>query len=354
MKFGIYQLVSCTEGKNLRQCYGDTFALSLAAEELGYESIWPVEHHFEPRMSVFSCPMLFLAAVASRTRRLRLGTGIVQLPLTHPLRAAEELATLDVLSEGRVEAGVGRGANPAHFAGFGVPIAESRSRFEESVAILLRAFREERVSFQGQHFNVDGVQIVPRPVQALGPTVRVAANSTETAVFAGRMGLPILTASHVTPFPKLEGILDAYREARREAGHAPPAPDDISVVMPIFVGEDRATIERQLAPGVASHVATVTSALAPQLEATSVPAERERLLALLAGMRATTLASVDTSMGVFDTPESCVGRLRALSERFGAGRIIAWFNLGETLPHDEVMRAMELFAERVMPALQGT
>ncbi|WP_437317502.1 LLM class flavin-dependent oxidoreductase [Sorangium sp. So ce385] len=353
MRFGIYQLVSCAEGQDVHQRYRDTFASSLAADELGYESIWPVEHHFDPRVSVLSCPTLFLAAVASRTSRLRLGTGIVQLPLTHPLRAAEELATLDVLSEGRVEAGVGRGVHPAHFAGFGVPIAESRARFEEGVALLLRAFREERVSFRGRHFDVAGVQIVPRPVQARGPTVRVAANSMETAVFAGRMGLPVLTASHVTPFPKLEGLLGAYREARREAGHAPPAPDDISVVMPLFVAEDRAAIERQLAPGVASYVAMVSSALAPQVASASVPAERERLQALLAGMRATTLASLDASMGVFDTPEGCVERLRALAARFGMGRIIAWFNFGEVLPHAEVMRAMALFAARVMPALQG-
>src|SRR5689334_14070270 len=123
MKFGIHYLMSCSIAQSPVQRYQDTITQAVEAESLGFESIWPVEQHLNQEISALPCPALLLAAVAARTRKLRLGTGIVQLGLHHPLRVAEEIATLDVVSGGRVEFGVGRGGNPAHFAGFQIPMA---------------------------------------------------------------------------------------------------------------------------------------------------------------------------------------------------------------------------------------
>jgi alkanesulfonate monooxygenase SsuD/methylene tetrahydromethanopterin reductase-like flavin-dependent oxidoreductase (luciferase family) len=194
MQFGLHFLMSCADGQSPVARYQETLEQAARAEALGFESVWPVEHHFHRAVSALPCPALLLAAVAARTRTLRLGTAIVQLPLAHPLRVAEELATLDVLSGGRVEVGVGRGGNPAHFAGFGVPMAESRGRFEEALDYVGLAWSEERFSFCGRYFQAADLALAPRPVQRPHPPVRVAANGAETAEWAGRAGLPILVA----------------------------------------------------------------------------------------------------------------------------------------------------------------
>ncbi len=157
---------------------------------------------------------MLLAAIAARTERLRLGTAILQLPLAHPLRIAEEIASLDVLSAGRVELGIGRGGNPVHFAGFGVPLAESRARFEESYRFIRSAFAGEQFSFQGQYHSAPKLALVPQPHQPGGPRFHVAANSGETAFWAGSEGLSMLLASNVHPLPAMPKLLDAYR-----AGH---------------------------------------------------------------------------------------------------------------------------------------
>jgi alkanesulfonate monooxygenase SsuD/methylene tetrahydromethanopterin reductase-like flavin-dependent oxidoreductase (luciferase family) len=116
LKFGLHYLVSCSDFQSPVQRYADTLEQATSAEALGFESVWPVEQHFDQQLSALPCPAIMLSAIAARTKTLRLGTAIVQLPLGHPLRIAEEIATLDVLSGGRVEFGVGRGAHPKHYA----------------------------------------------------------------------------------------------------------------------------------------------------------------------------------------------------------------------------------------------
>ena len=165
MKFGLHYQLPCYGSQSPVQRYRDTLEQSVHAEALGFESVWPVEQHFNADLSITPAPLLLLAALAERTRTLRLGIAIVLLPLSHPLRVAEEIATLDVLSNGRVEFGIGRGAIPTHFAGFGVPQAESRERFVEALEVIVQAWTKERVSHAGRFFKVDNLSVVPKPVQ---------------------------------------------------------------------------------------------------------------------------------------------------------------------------------------------
>src|SRR5215469_18263582 len=146
MKFGLHYQLPCHNLQSPVQRYRDTLEQAAHAEDLGFESVWPVEQHFDPELSILPSPLLLLAALAERTRNLRLGIAIVLLPLSHPIRVAEEIATLDVLSNGRVEFGIGRGAIPTHFTGFGVPQAESRERFVEALEVIIKAWSTERVS----------------------------------------------------------------------------------------------------------------------------------------------------------------------------------------------------------------
>jgi alkanesulfonate monooxygenase SsuD/methylene tetrahydromethanopterin reductase-like flavin-dependent oxidoreductase (luciferase family) len=329
------------------QRYRDTIEQAVFAETLGFESVWPVEQHFNPSLSIMPAPMLPLAAIAERTQRLRLGIAIILLPLSHPLRVAEEVATLDVMSNGRVEFGVGRGAIPNHFRGFGVAQAESRDRMAEGLEIIRRAWTEDRVTFRGRFYQIDQIGVVPKPVQQPHPPIRVAANSEDTFELMGREGYPIFVASQVNPFHRLARFIPAYRAARAAAGHPKIGGDDLTLLAPVYVGDNDAEIRRDTEAGIRHLLETVASLY----ESNNPKSEggARRLMQLAQKARETSYQQARDAMALFETPEKCVERIRELYERFAMGRLICWFNPGGVIPHQRVLHAMTVFAEKVMP-----
>jgi alkanesulfonate monooxygenase SsuD/methylene tetrahydromethanopterin reductase-like flavin-dependent oxidoreductase (luciferase family) len=348
MHFGLHFLLSCTDEQSPRQRYRDTIEQAVQGEALGFESVWPVEQHFQRAISALPCPALLLAAIAERTHTLRLGTGIVQLPLHHPLRVAEELATLDVLSGGRAELGVGRGGNPAHFDGFGVSLADSRGRFEEAIELLDLAFSERRFSFAGQHYQCNDVTLSPRPLRR--PPLRVAANSEETACWAGRAGLPILVATHVNPFARLGPLLASYRSARLAAGHAPASPDDVTLLTPLFVAESAEQARRELTPNIRHYAQLVSTLAAEGLARCRSEQERSALTAIVQRLASLDFDQVNDGMGCLGSAQQCRELLEHVQREYAPGRVITWFNFGGLLPHATVLRSMERFASHVLPA----
>src|SRR5919108_2386646 len=148
-------------------------------EELGFDSVWLTEHHFiEYGLSV--SPAVVAAAAAMRTRRVRIGLAAAILPFHDPIRLAEELAMVDVLSGGRLDVGVGRGNRPVEFEGYRIPQIESRERFEETLAIMVRAWTQERFSFEGQHFTIPEVRVIPKLIQRPHPPLYVVCVSPDT------------------------------------------------------------------------------------------------------------------------------------------------------------------------------
>jgi natural product biosynthesis luciferase-like monooxygenase protein len=345
MKFGLHYQLPCREFQSPVQRYRDTLEQASYAETLGFESVWPVEQHFDPDLSILSAPLLMLAALSQRTRTLRLGIAIVLLPLWHPIRVAEEIATLDVLSNGRVEFGIGRGSLPEHFSGFGISQSENRERFLEGLDIIRKAWTQERLSYRGRFFQVAEVAVVPKPVQQPYPPVRVAANSPDTFELMGQLGLPIFVASQVNPFPRIKEYLPMYRAARAAAGHPDNGSEDVTVLIPTYVAESREQVRREMEPSVSRWLQTVASRYSNR--DAGPPLMRERLERL----RRMTYERACEIMGVFDTPEASVERLQQLREEFNMGRLICWFNQGGLVPHAQVMRSMELFAAKVMPHL---
>lgn len=199
MKVGVLQFFSWPER---RVDLGSVYARALQRIEImdstGYDAVWLAEHHF----SSFSvCPSVHMMGVlaAARTTRLRIGTGVSLAPFYHPLRLAEEVALLDVLSGGRVNWGAGRGFARAEFENFGVPPAESTSRFHETVEIVLRAWTEERLSFAGEHYRFEGVEVLPKPMQRPHPPVWMAAGSEAAIEWAAGRGFSILLSPHDAP-----------------------------------------------------------------------------------------------------------------------------------------------------------
>ena len=196
MKLAVLQFFSWPERRvELVAVYARALERIEIMDRSGFDAVWLAEHHF----SSFSvCPSVHMMGVlaAARTKRLRIGTGVSLAPFYHPLRLAEEVALLDVLSGGRVNWGAGRGFARVEFENFGVPPEESTSRFREAVEIVLRAWTEERLHFAGAHFRFDGVEILPKPLQLPHPPVWMASTSEEALDWAAGRGFSILMDPH--------------------------------------------------------------------------------------------------------------------------------------------------------------
>lgn len=196
MKIGVLQFFSWPERRtDIAQVYARALDRIAIMDQTGFDAVWLAEHHF----SDFSvCPSVHMVGTlaAARTRRLRIGTAVSLAPFYHPLRLAEEVALLDVISGGRVNWGAGRGFARVEFENFGVPPEESSSRFREAVEIVLKAWTEERLSFAGRHFRFDGVEVLPKPMQRPHPPVWLAATSPEAIAWAAGRGFSILMDPH--------------------------------------------------------------------------------------------------------------------------------------------------------------
>lgn len=196
MKVGILQFFGWRDRSvPLNSVYETALERFSIMDQTGYDAVWLAEHHF----SSFSvCPSVHMMGTmaASRTKRLRIGMAVSLAPFYNPLRLAEEVALLDVLSGGRVNWGAGRGFERSEFAAFGIPGEESAARFHETVDIVLQAWTNQRLSYEGRFFRYDGVEVLPKPLQAPHPPVWMAASSPPAIDWAAGQGHSILMDPH--------------------------------------------------------------------------------------------------------------------------------------------------------------
>ncbi len=261
------------------------------AERWGYESFWLPENHFGE--GAIPEPMMLLSAVAGATRTIRLGTTSYLLPLRHPLQAAEQVAVLDQLSNGRVILGVGRGYQPALFDAFNVIRSEKREIFADSLATMRRAWRGEAI---GGDANVS---LWPRPVQTPHPPIWVAAFGPKALNQAGTLGLPYL-ASPMESFEVLVRNYARHAEACRQAGVA--VPGVVPIMRTVFVSRDGAQLDR-VRDALATQVATMR-AQANDTMRTRMPETVEE-------------------WGIVGTPEQVLARISEYRSRLGMTLLIA-------------------------------
>ena len=349
MKFDIFYQLPCADTQEPSHRYRELIEEAVEAEKLGFDTVWLAEVHFAPRFSIMPAPMMLLAAIAERTSRLRLGLAVNLLPLHHPIRLAEEAAMLDVLSNGRLEFGAGRGAFPINYQGYGVAMETSRELFEEELEIVKLAWREKRVHFSGKFFSIDGTEVIPKPLQQPHPPIRLAANSAETFAYAGENGYPIFAGGPVNPIPVLGDRLPIYRRAVETAGHG--LPDDwLAAALMVFAGESRAAVRATIEPSLRNYFSVVSGIIEPQSLAPEHTAEFERVRERLRGLQ---YEQVDQLMGIFGDPAYCRERITELRERFGFSRLVNWFEIGGLAGHQQTLSSMRLFAEKVIPAFAG-
>ncbi len=230
----------------------------LAAETLGYHSVFVVEHHFTGVGQV-SASLNFLSYLAGRTSRIRLGTAVVVLPWHNPALLAEQVATLDLLSAGRVDFGVGKGYRDVEFQGFALPIEEATARFDETMAFLRKAWSADgRFSFQGRFHSFENVVIEPRPAQQPHPPFWMGAGSFDSIRRAAREGYALLL-DQIAPVDLIIERVQVYRDAQRQAG-VPSRPHQVAVARALqMVASDE---ERQRAYQLRTQVLKNIGALA--------------------------------------------------------------------------------------------
>ena len=235
MEFGIFHEFWSTGAASTQEAFRNSFAQIEAAEEWGLDAVWLAEIHMNPTRSLVSAPLTVASAVAARTSRIRIGTAVQILPLGHPLRLAEETATIDQISGGRLIFGVGRSAFPRAYNAYGISYEESQDRFAESLDIIRKAWTEPVTSYRGRYHSFENFTLVPRPVQQPHPEIRIAASQHDTYGAIGRLGFPLFSAVRASPLGELAGHARAYREAWEEAGHKGRA--RLYLQVPVYVAE---------------------------------------------------------------------------------------------------------------------
>jgi alkanesulfonate monooxygenase SsuD/methylene tetrahydromethanopterin reductase-like flavin-dependent oxidoreductase (luciferase family) len=269
------------------------------------------------------------------------------LPLSDPIRSAEEAATVDILSDGRLVFGVGRGTNALHYGGFNIPMNESRDRFSEALDIIIQAWTAERVTYAGKHYQVKDVAVYPKPLQKPHPPIRIATNSSDTFPLAGRLGYPMFSSLVVVPLPRFRKDIAVYWHAFEEAGHQRTG-EEIALLFPLYVADTEA--EAQSVPRASiMHYFEVLAQRVVAGDAALDAATRERNKEMQARLQRLTFEEVRENVSIIGTPEHCIERITWLREEFHLSELICWFNPGGLMPSETVLTSMQRFATHVMP-----
>ena len=344
MRFSIQLLASRREHETEAEVYANTLDECRLAERLGFHTIWLAEHHFSTYGILPSLAVL-AAAVARETRRIRIGTAVVIAPFAHPLRIAEEWAMVDILSEGRLEFGLGRGYQPTEFRGLAVSMERTRERFDESYELIRRAWTEESCTFEGEFYQVRDLSVSPKPVQKPHPPLWTAAVSPDTYVRAAKRGLKIQTSPAFTPLDILGKSYAEYRQAWRES-QGTDRGADICLNKIIHVADSSRQARDNMREPIRWFFQKQAGLIADE---TGVPPEqyrfyrrvRENLLSL-----ADETALEDAA--IVGDPEEVADKIRHHHEVLGVDFFMGAFSRGG-LPHEKVRRSLELFADKVMP-----
>ena len=346
MEFGLFLEFPQGEGKTASDAFKESFSLVDTAEDLGVKSVWLAEYHFNAGR-VLSAPITIASALAARTENIRIGLGVVCLPLGNPVRFAEEIATIDQISEGRVELGVGRGTFPNVHEGFNVPFAESRGRFEESLEVIIKAWGPEPFSFDGEFFRYDDLEVYPKPYQQPHPPVHVGVTSAESFPITGELGHPIIVnPSRVFTLDELAEPIRQYREAWQKAGH--PGEGHVGVRMPVYVAETEELAFSEPADSVMFSVTRLGNRVGGYADYGHTTgnwgAESERILGM-------SYEDWFRDKVAYGTTETVTEKLDHLKEVLGIDLLIYEINYGNQIPMERQLNSLHLFNEQVIPQL---
>jgi alkanesulfonate monooxygenase SsuD/methylene tetrahydromethanopterin reductase-like flavin-dependent oxidoreductase (luciferase family) len=331
------------------QYYGRILEQTELAEELGYHAVWFGEHHYSGYS--FGSPPVIAMAAAARTKRIKLGTGVSIIPLNHPIRLAEEYAMLDVLSNGRLEYGIGRGFLNYSYKVFGIDPEQSHERYREGTELIIKAWTADGpFSFDGKFSKLEDYSFFPKPLQQPYPPIYASGAVTpESFEWAGRMGLHLGCAFFVPAPDRVRANIELYRKTLRENGHD-PATRDVAGVFQMYCGDSREEAREhggvyalqyykffdsldQRSPHTASSYQMYKRGVARPFVGRTFD-ELDKMRVLLVG-----------------DPDTLIERVRWAQEFYGATYLILEVAQGGE-PHEHVVRSLKRFAKDVMPAFK--
>ena len=345
-EFGVFHEFQRRPGQSEAEAFTTAFDQVDAAERWGLDAIWLAEIHMAPERSVCSVPMTIASAIAARTNNIKIGLGVQVLPLCQPLRLAEDSATVDHISHGRLIFGVGRSGFPRAYEAYGIPYGESPERFAEVLEIVRRAWTEERFSFAGKYYNYENVCIVPKPYHKPHPPVRIASNREDTFISAGRQGYAIFVGARRGTIEEVLPNLQIYRDAWKAAGH--PGDGEVYLRAPVYVGD---TAEQALSDPEES-LMQFYRYLGARLEESANRAgifDTARRIEGAHRLQTMTYDEARRGRAILGTPEMVADRLAELREQLALSGILAELNCGGLVPHERVMRSLQLLCEKVQP-----
>lgn len=346
MKFAYFTHLPWPEGQTAARIIADTTEQVEYAEELGFHSAWLAEHHFT-RYSIGSSSLIIATHLAAHTRRIRLGTAVLVSPLHNPLRLAEDTATLDLVSSGRLDVGFGRGSGSGYeYHGYQIDPTESQARFQESIQIIRGLWTTPDFTFQGQHFHSSHANLVPVPVQQPHPPVYIAASRTPATLdFAVSTGFPLCIAVVQDTAEALD-LCQRFVEKSAQSGFNVPKSR-----IPFFRYFYVAETEEQAVNDTRDRLNWVVDIMQWRNTISEGSEVHQNLSDWRRSRRQLPLSYeyLAEKRAIIGTPDQCVAGINSLRDQgieyFGCN-----FDFGG-MEHQKVLRSMKLFSEEVMPRL---
>ena len=353
MKVGTALNMLSKEGHSDAAVLAEHMALGDLAEPLGFDSLFALEHHFTG-YAMSPSPTQLLSYYAGRTRRITLGTAVIVLPWHDPVRVAEEIALLDVLSGGRCLFGFGRGAASAEYAGFRVPMEEARARFVEAARIVVKALTEPSFDWDGEFFHIPRTSIRPRPISHPERRFYASSVSPESAEIMAKLGFGVLVVMQ-NEWPKAAQDIERYRDIATSVGHTPRPP---IILMNVSVAETRTEAQER----AQTYLSRKWDSIDNHYHFSDGHLASVKGYEFYGNMAKTYSKLKDESyrkkatefyvkIQVVGTPDDCLQQLAELHRLTGLDHLVTEFGYG-CMPHEEAELNMRLFAERVMPVLQ--
>jgi alkanesulfonate monooxygenase SsuD/methylene tetrahydromethanopterin reductase-like flavin-dependent oxidoreductase (luciferase family) len=341
VEFGTFLLLQSPSADAPDAIYRRGIEITQAAEDLGFKNMWLAEHHFST-YGYLSRPLMYAVHLANKTRRIRVGTAVIVVPLHHPLVIAEDIATADVCSGGRLDVGLGRGYQRYEFERLGQDLGESRTRWEEAVDVILLALTGQPFSYDGKYYKIPETTVFPYTVQRPHPPIWVTAQSPESIETTVKRGFHLLSGGFGVPIERLREfrkVFDAHL-----AEYPPKQPIRVGTQRPVYVTDNEA--DARAVAEQARWNMRVTLSLRNNYErveggrAVPVPFANEP-----------STDDILEKLSVIGTPDTCIRQLRRLHDAMRIDHFNASFWFGD-LTQDQVLRSMRLFSEEVMPAFR--
>jgi alkanesulfonate monooxygenase SsuD/methylene tetrahydromethanopterin reductase-like flavin-dependent oxidoreductase (luciferase family) len=326
------------------RAFADGFALVDAAEQWGLDSAWVAEFHFNADRSVLSSPIVTATAMAARTQRMRIGTAVYVLPLTNPLRVAEEVSTLDQISNGRFEFGIGRSGFRRAYDTYGLDYDESTERLNEAVALIREAWKGERFTFSGKYFQANDALVVPQPVQKPYPPMRIAAASPKTYISVAQEGSPLFVGLRGDGLEELSGMIQTYRESWRKAGHL--GEGSVYLRVPVYAAATTKLAQEQARESIEYYFARQSRLVSNTGGNTN---QRQQLASTLAEL---SYDDILADRVAFGSARYLIERLAEWHETLGIDGIVAETNAGGMLSTEQELNSLRILTHDVMPAFK--